>query len=54
MMNKIDGVKAAEGLRDILLPVMWFSDEVDKFEDPELIQRIKDCNDSDVCPRTAS
>lgn len=41
-MSKIDDVKQAEGLRDILLPVVWFSDDLEKITDGNLIQRIKD------------
>ena len=39
-MSKIDDVKQAEGLRDILLPVVWFSDDLEKITDGNLIQRI--------------
>ena len=41
-MNKHEGIKAAEGMRDILLPVMWMSDDLDKITDNELVQKIKE------------
>ena len=41
-MNKHEGIKAAEGMRDILLPVMWMSDDLEKITDNDLIQRIKE------------
>jgi scavenger receptor class B protein 1 len=31
----------ARGLRDILLPIVWFSDDLDKITDPKLVQKIK-------------
>ena len=40
-MNKVDGVKQAEGLRDILLPMIWFSDDIDHITDQEVIDKIK-------------
>ena len=40
-MSKVEGVKQAEGLRDILVPIMWFSDEVESITDPEMVQKIK-------------
>lgn len=40
-MKKIEGVEFAEGLRDILLPLVWFSDELDKITDPVMIEKIK-------------
>jgi len=41
-INAVPGVKAAEGLRDILLPVMWISSEVHDINDPDLLKTIKD------------
>ena len=41
-MSQIDGVKQAEGLRDILLPIVWFSDELEHITDQTLVQRIKE------------
>lgn len=41
-MSKFDGIKAAEGMRDILLPVMWMSDDLEKISDEKLIKRIKE------------
>jgi len=40
-MSKIDGVPAAEGLRDIIVPIIWFSDDLEKITDQEFISRIK-------------
>ena len=41
-INAVPGVKAAEGLRDISLPVMWISSEVHDINDPDLLKTIKD------------
>ena len=40
-INEVNGVKAAEGLRDILLPVASVSSEVEDIKDPNLIKFIK-------------
>ena len=40
-MAKVDGVKQAEGLRDILLPMIWFSDDIDELNDQDLVNAIK-------------
>ena len=40
-MNKVEGVKQASGLRDILIPIIWFSDDVESITDPEMVQKIK-------------
>lgn len=40
-MSKIDGVKQAKGLRDILLPIIWFSDDLDQITDQDMVERIK-------------
>ena len=40
-MSKVDGVKQAEGLRDILLPMVWFSDDIDQITDQGLVDTIK-------------
>merc|ERR1711935_54489 len=42
-MSKVDEdlVKTAKGLRDLLLPVVWFSDDIDKVTDQELVDKIK-------------
>jgi len=40
-MAKVDGVKFAEGLRDILLPMIWFSDDIDELNDQDLVDAIK-------------
>ena len=40
-MSKIDGVPAAEGLRDIIVPIIWFSDDLEKITDEDFISRIK-------------
>jgi len=40
-MSKVDGVKQAEGLRDILLPMVWFSDDIDQITDQGLVDAIK-------------
>ena len=40
-MKKIDDLEFAEGLRDILLPIVWFSDDLEKITDPVMIEKIK-------------
>ena len=40
-MSKVEGVKQAEGLRDLLLPVVWFSDDIDEVSDEEFVAKIK-------------
>ena len=40
-MSKVEGVKQAEGLRDLLLPVVWFSDDIDEVNDEELVAKIR-------------
>ena len=40
-MNKVDGVKQAEGLRDILLPIIWFQDGIDHITNQETVDKIK-------------
>jgi len=40
-MYQIDGIKQAQGLRDILIPITWFEDEVDGITNQELVQKIK-------------
>lgn len=41
-MSKIDGVEAAKGLRDIIVPLIWFSDDLEKITDQQFISRIKE------------
>ena len=36
-MYKIDDVKPAEGLRDILFPFVWFSDGIESIDDADTI-----------------
>ena len=36
-MYKIDDIKQAEGLRDIVFPFLWFSDGIETIDDPETI-----------------
>ena len=44
-MTKVDrefgDIKAAKGFRDILIPIIWFSDDVEKISD-EMAQKIKE------------
>ena len=41
-MAKVDDVKQAEGLRDILLPMIWFSDDIDAITgDQDFVDAIK-------------
>lgn len=40
-MAKVDDVKQAEGLRDILLPMIWFSDDIDELSDQDFVDAIK-------------
>ena len=40
-MIKFDGAKQAEGLRDILLPIIWFQDGIDHITNQETVDKIK-------------
>ena len=40
-MSKIEDVEAAKGLRDIIVPLIWFSDDLEQITDKEFISRIK-------------
>lgn len=40
-VSKVNGVKQGKGLRDILLPVVWFSDDFNGIQDPKTIARLK-------------
>ena len=40
-INEVNGVKAAEGLRDILVPVASVSSEVEDIKDPKTIEFMK-------------
>jgi scavenger receptor class B protein 1 len=36
-MFEMADIKPAEGLRDIVFPVLWFADGIDSIEDPDTI-----------------
>lgn len=37
VMNAVEDIKPAEGLRDIILPMLWFSDGIDGIDDPDTV-----------------
>jgi len=41
VMNKVDHVKQMEGVRDIIYPILWFSDGIDSLDDPATVSLLK-------------
>ena len=40
-MEKVEGIKRAEGLRDLIMPLVWFKEEVAGIEDEEAMAAIR-------------
>lgn len=40
-MYKIDDVKPAEGLRDMVFPFVWFSDGIESIDDADTISLLQ-------------
>jgi hypothetical protein len=41
VMNKVEHVKQMEGVRDIIYPILWFSDGIDSLDDASTISLLK-------------
>jgi hypothetical protein len=40
-MKRVEGIRAARGLRDIILPMVWFADGIDGIEDEDTLALLR-------------
>ena len=40
-VTKNEDIESAKGLRDIILPLLWFSEGIDSLDDPQILQQLK-------------